>query len=548
MTHDLLSVIQAARRRWRLRVLLRGLAWVAVGGFVAVVVAAWGVDYFRFTPAALIAFRVLTWGTVLVLFVWRVVRPLARRITDQQVALYLEEHESSLDGAVLGAVATGPAPPESSSPALVERIVARAVERLAGVEGGRRIERPALQRSGGLLVGMAAISAFMLLMGPNTLRTGLPFIVSPFRDAAGSPYAIDVFPGDTTTARGADVRIRAELRNFASENVTLALRAPGGTEWERVVMQRSDDEDGLEFLLFDVQDTTEYFVAASGVRSPLYRLSVVDLPYVETIALLYRFPAYTGLEPLRQEDGGDIAALVGTQVDVEVMPTISTAAGALVVGTDTILLEAGPAALTGTIDVRASGSYRVLLVAPDGRLLPASPEYFIDALDDQPPIVRFSKPGRDVSVTSVDELFAEVRAEDDYGLRRVELVYAVNGGPEVTQELYGGRGSRKDVTAGHTMYLEELSLVPGDIVAYYARAADARRGSEPATTDIYFVTIRPFDRRWRASEQRGEQPGMAGGGASPGELSERQRDIIAATFRLVRDSARYEPREWLDNI
>ena len=41
---------------------------------------------------------------------------------------------------------------------------------------------------------------------------------------------------------------------------------------------------------------------------------------------------------------------------------------------------------------------------------------------------------------------------------------------------------------------------------------------------------------------------MAGGGASPGELSERQRDIIAATFRLVRDSTRYEPREWLDNI
>ena len=63
-----------------------------------------------YAMAGLIAFRILTWGTVLALFVWRVIRPLARRITDAQVALYLEEHESSLDGAVLGAVATGSAP------------------------------------------------------------------------------------------------------------------------------------------------------------------------------------------------------------------------------------------------------------------------------------------------------------------------------------------------------------------------------------------------------------------------------------------------------
>lgn len=548
MKPDLQAVIRAARRRWRLRVLLHGLAWVGVGGVVTMLVGAWGVDRFRFSAAALAVFRAIAWGTIAGLFVLRVLRPLARRITDEQVALYLEEHETSLDGAVLGAVAGGRGGPDLVSPSLMERIVARAVERLEQVERGRRIERPTLHRSGGVLAAVAAVSAGAWLLGPGSVRTGLPFVVSPFRSAAETPYAIDVLPGDSTAARGADLRVRALLRNFTAEDVTLALRPRGAREWERVPMQRAGEEEGVEYLLFDLRDTTEYFVTAGGVRSPVYRLAVVDLPYVETISLLYTFPAYTGLEPVREEDGGDIAALAGTRVRVEVVPTITASGGALLVGADTIPFAPGEGPLAGEIEVRESGSYRVLLAGPDGRLTPASREYFIDALEDQPPVVRVSEPGRDVSVTSVDELFAEVTAEDDFGLRRVELAYAVNGGAEVTRELYGGRGARKDVTAGHTLYLEEMALVPGDVIAYYARATDARRNGEPAVTDIYFVTIRPFDRRWRAADERAAAGGEQGGGASPGELSNRQRDIIAATFRLVRDRARFTDREWLDNL
>jgi len=548
MTQELQRVIRAARRRWRLRVLLHGLAWVAAGGVAMFLLAAWGVDRFRFSPTALTAFRVMAWGTIAFLFAWRVVRPLMRRITDEQVALYLEEHERDLDGTVLGAMAATGGPSDQSSPRLIERIVARAVERLAHVDGGRRIERPSLQRSSGVLAAVAAVSVFAMLLGPGPVRTALPFVMAPFRGAAALPYGIDVLPGDSTAARGSDLRVRAQLRNFATDDVTLSLRPRGAVDWERVAMERDDERGDHQFLIFDLQDTTDYFVTAGGVRSPLYELAVVDLPYVDEIALTYHFPAYTGLEPRRQEEGGDVAALVGTRVEVEITPTIRADTGVLVLGTDTLPLASDAAVLTGAFEVRASGSYRVLLAGPDGRLLPASPEYFVDALDDQPPIVTLSRPGHDVSVTSVDEVFTEVHAEDDYGLQRVDLVYSVNGGPEVTRSLFDGRGGRKDVTAGHTLYLEEMGLVPGDIVAYYARARDARRAGEPAATDIYFVTIRPFDRSWRAADQQGGQQMGGESGMSPGQLSARQRDIIAATFRLVRDSARYEAREWQDNV
>lgn len=546
MRNDLLAVIRSARRRWRLRVLLHGASLVAAVGLIAAVAGAWGADHFRFSPAALIAFRVFVWGTVLVVLARFLVRPLWRRITDQQVALYLEEHEPSLDGAVLTAL-TPEGVETGHSRALIERVIGRAIEQLSAVGGGRRIERPSLRRSSAILAGVAAVAVLVLLLGPRSIRAGLPFMVGPL-GTAGSPYAIDVTPGDSTAARGADLRIGATLRGFTAEDVTLVMRAEGAPEWERVDLAPDEERGDYGTLLFDLQDTTEYFVTGGGVRSAVHRIAVVDLPYVQRIALEYRFPAYTGLDPVREEDGGDIAALVGTRVGIEVTPTISAPGGALLVGTDTVPLAAGDsgAALTAALTVVKSGSYRVLLAGPDGRLLPASPEYFIDALDDQPPMVRITQPGRDVSVTSVDEVFTEVQAEDDYGLRQVELVYAVNGGAESTAVLYDGRNRSKELTAGHTLYLEELSLQPGDVIAYYARARDARRDDAPAATDIYFVTIRPFDRQWRVSEAQGGQQGQQG--ASPGELSQRQREIVAATFRLVRDSAQYEDGQWRDNL
>ena len=94
----------------------------------------------------------------------------------------------------------------------------------------------------------------------------------------------------------------------------------------------------------------------------------------------------------------------------------------------------------------------------------ASPKYTVDALEDQPPTVTFEKPKRDVQANPVEEVFVQARADDDYGVKQLDLVYSVNGGPEKAINLYGnGAKTLKEVSAGHTVYLEELGVKPGDL-------------------------------------------------------------------------------------
>ncbi len=105
----LLSLIRGVRTRWRWKVVLRSLTVLLGAGVGTIVVAAYGLEQFRFSPPAIITARIVTYLVLAGLGWFFFVRPLARRVTDQQVALYLEEHEPSLQELLLSAVDAGSA-------------------------------------------------------------------------------------------------------------------------------------------------------------------------------------------------------------------------------------------------------------------------------------------------------------------------------------------------------------------------------------------------------------------------------------------------------
>ena len=86
---------------------MRGLAIVLGAGLVAFLFSVYGLEYFRFSPRAVQTFRWILWLTGAGLLARYLVWPLSRRVTDGQAALYLEEHEPSLEAAVLSALEAG---------------------------------------------------------------------------------------------------------------------------------------------------------------------------------------------------------------------------------------------------------------------------------------------------------------------------------------------------------------------------------------------------------------------------------------------------------
>ncbi len=549
MPTDLLGIIAEVRRRWRLKLALRGVVRILAILLAFFLVAAILMQWDRFSPVSIVLARVLLAVTLLSSVYYLLFRPLRQRVTDEQVALYLEEHEPSLQATLLSAVESNRTGNTAESEALVKRVIEQALEACARLNAAHKVEMRPLQRNAMALGGVALVALLAIAVGPAFLRHALSAMLRVANVQAASPYRIEVTPGSVTVPKGADQTITAALVGFASEDVVLMIRRTPTGEFEPLPLVRNDDGK-YEGAVFDVNAPTWYQVVADGVQSQVHTLQVVDVPYVQRLEIEYHFPAYTGLEPQKIEDGGDIAVLRGTEVRLRAFPTMKTAAGRITLN-EKETLELAPQAdgsLTAAFKVERDGSYRVDLQAPSGELAAASPQYTIDVLDDQAPSVSFNRPGRDTSVSSIEEVFVEAAAEDDFGVRNLELVYSVNGGPEKVIKLFSGTSRLPEVTAGHTFYMEELGVETGDSVSYYARAADNdTTGAKTASSNLFFLRVRPFKKDFKQAQSQGGGGGGGGGAGQVEALSEQQRQIISATFNVQRDRRSLNAAKFKEN-
>ncbi|HEY9517008.1 MAG TPA: hypothetical protein VIQ74_15120, partial [Gemmatimonadaceae bacterium] len=157
----LLATIRRVRGRWRLKLVLHGLTIVMGAALLALFVAPWLMEHFRFAPRVVTAVRVATYTLLALLTARYLLLPLARRVSDDRVALYIEEHEPSLEATLLSAVesTTREAPAAVRSPRLVARLVESAVARTRALGGGARIESRSVAVSLVLLAGILVTGA-----------------------------------------------------------------------------------------------------------------------------------------------------------------------------------------------------------------------------------------------------------------------------------------------------------------------------------------------------------------------------------------------------
>src|SRR5262249_14799931 len=212
---ELIDVIHRVRNRWRLKLALRGAVIVVAGTLLALFLSASSLEALRFSPAAIVTFRIVALLIFAALVGIGLILPLRRRVTDTQVALYLEECDPTLEAAILSAVETSGTSSDSVSKDLVGKLVDQAIDKCRAIDDGLAIERAGLRRHMYTLAGVALVAALIIGLGPAFLRHGLSALLIVYRSAeAASPYKIEVTPGDAKIPRGADQPVKAKLQGF----------------------------------------------------------------------------------------------------------------------------------------------------------------------------------------------------------------------------------------------------------------------------------------------------------------------------------------------
>lgn len=553
--NQLFTLIRSTRRRRQQLLALRGAALLLVLSAAVLLLCGWLANRYRFDLQVVNYLRVSALLSLLgggYLFLWR---PLRRRVSNRQLARFIEERQPVARDRFVAAVEVVEGDLSAThSWAVTQRLVREADDHAARTNLNEIIPNKRLAAYSATAAACLALFVGTLVWGPPGLLRGFKQLIAPVNLATvdGEAQSISVTPGGARVPRGSDQQIRAKLTHINSDAVTLFTRVVEGeetgdettdTRWQGQIMETAKNEGEFQFIIFNIQNSTEYFIEAGGVRSETYRLDVVDVPFVKQLDLTLNFPAYTRLAAKTIEDGGEVAAVKGTMVRILAKLTGRVKAARLVVA-DKRKIEMraeGETDFSGSLTVAGESSYYIELTSVDGEVYRGSNEHDIVPLEDQAPTVSFEKPGRDMRATNLEEVFTQVKAEDDYGVSSVEMYFSVNGQAEQKVNLQQlSRDAESNALRGtHTFFMEEFGLKPGDFVSYYAKARDASR---EATSDIYFIEVKPFEMQYKQAQQ---QPGGGGGGGGEDQnaLTKRQKDLIAATFRLLREGNNYTAEE-----
>jgi hypothetical protein len=526
----LTDYLRRIERRLRLLAFTKGAAISAAAALVFTVLAVLFANAFAFSNPSVAGARVLLFvavalalGIGLVLPLLRLNRRNAARETERKFPGFEERLLTFTERSQ-----TNPADPFLSLLAADTLEVARQAEP-ARLAGRNRILSFITAAAGSL-----AVLIWLATSGPGFLGYGTSLLWGGLPKGEQAPYYdISVQPGNRTLRRLADQLIGAQLKGFQAQRVRMFAKYGNSSKWEQADMPPQISGSGYEFLIAGVPESLDYYVEAGGVRSKQYRLKVVDLPGIKNLKVTYHFPAWTGMKDKIEDPGGDLRAVEGTDAGLAVSTDRPLANGVLIFddGTKVPLHSGENGLLLASVPIRKDGMYHIAAI-DQGEDVRLSPDYFIEAQKDEPPTVRITRPARDARVNPIEEVTVAVEGQDDFGLQDLSLHYSVNGDAEKTVSLLKSKGL-KTASGAMTIALEDFKLSPGDLVSLYATSRDAH---STARTDIFFVQAEPFERRYSQSQESGGMPG-AGGDQDDNRISEREKEIIAATWNQIKDTS-----------
>ena len=577
---ELQARISGARRVWKRSLFWTGFA-IVLTGVIALLVGEALVDWLMPLPGTVrITLLVVGAGVIGYLLYKYLVQPLRASLTLRDVALNVERNHPDLEDRLVSAIEFGNR--ESADPIeahMLQRLLEDTTERVKGINFKATIDHSRTRKHVGIAALVVVGCVILSLLFPTEIRTSLLRVLVPWEKT--DPILttkLVVEPGNARILRGKSLPIHVTVTGKSADKVVLTYgdigaQQPSTSEVNKDqqqpktiinMLQNPDDKRGFAYEIFNIDADMEYYVVANEATSERYTVEVFEMPKVTEISVAYTYPDYTGLKSVVQTGTGDIHAVVGTQAEIRLTTNKAIQTATFSRKTDVVNdlqvstaqeLRATPEpvstqmtvsdgnTLTTTIDVVEDGSYDIQLLCIDGFNNEIPIEYMIRAIPDVVPEVVIKEPGRDVKATKLDEVEIIAEATDDYGVAELKLMYRI--GSDALQELVmessvstpsvgsGAAGDSRHAADGtYTFYLEEFEVEPGDIISYYAHATDnnTRTGPGEASSDLYFIEIRPFNENFHEGESEGEP-----GPAEPNPLSE----VITSQKEIIRETSKH---------
>jgi hypothetical protein len=202
------------------------------------------------------------------------------------------------------------------------------------------------------------------------------------------------------------------------------------------------------------------------------------------------------------------------------------------------------------VDKPLSLSFRLLSTEGTANTAPLTMQ--VKFKSDTPPQFKLLSPDGDCLATDVASIPIVFAVTDDFGLDQAQLCCQMPSGSIVVLDGNSPQGARQ-LQLSAILELEQYDLHVGDSILFYAKARDVvtgyRSGDPNASSEIYFIEIRPYRQYWHPPESA--TPSTTPGPSAEDLLTilEYTRSIVKRTWSLAQAPPPAEKqREEIDKV
>jgi len=510
------------RRAWKRAAALSGLAIVvteSIGVFTVLVFLDW---LYQPMPAIRIGVGLVALTGIAYLVARHVVKPLTRKISDEQIALYIEENRTELGGVLITAAEFGRKREQIAGKQLVliDAVVREAAARSAKTQIAHMVDFSRLRKYGFGAVGAIAIYLVLSVLFPGSFAHHLGRVLQPWhatdedlaRHAAvvsqAAPLEFTLSKGDTSLPRGTSFEFEATLSKAkpTNEPVVLYFRPKtAGAAWQKLAMTEVEKLNGFQGALSDVSEDLEFYVACGKDKSETHKLIVYDPLVVQSLEMTTHYPDYVKQpDRLEQPSTGDVSALTGSTATLRILTSTPLKSGQIKWSDghtqDLVVDPKANTTATASFEVKQDATYDYTLTDVNGQQAVSPAPLSVHAVPDQPPTLAVKSPQSPVLTHMLGEVIYQVETDDDFGVTGVDLVYSRLDDKGQLQEtrqpltLTPGSGTSPHATVGnYRLMLENIQppLKDNETLSYHLEAHDAK--GQMAISELGYVIVGFFE-------------------------------------------------------
>ncbi|HTW92325.1 MAG TPA: hypothetical protein VMH22_11515 [bacterium] len=392
---------------------------------------------------------------------------------------------------------------EGYSEEMIDAAVADVERTLAPLPLGRLVNRRRVVWAGAALALMALCVGVQFHAAPARARVGISNAFTGRADGV----TLEVQPGDTAVMPGGSVLLRARVVPAGVfRAVRLGVRGQGsgvgGHGGSSVVPLHGDTGR----IALAAGHGFEYRFTILRRSSDLHRVRVLEPLGLERLVFTLHPPAYSGLPQVRSS-ATEVSGLKGTVVDVEGEANRLISVGQVILGSDTLPIQIGPAdsgLFRARFAIKDDASGKIELADKEDKVLQPATDMQVRAIADEPPFVKLFLPGRDVDLPVSMKVLLGINSIDDFGLGDLYLHYGKDSIDHLVH-IKSVSGRREDTTL-YAWDLSNLGLLPGEQIHYFVSVTDndVVSGPKVSRSEMYAIRFPTMNEIYNAAVQQTE--------------------------------------------